>query len=60
MIIENTVIEGRPLVAVDFCIFWGNCGQQPGNQRPVAADAATKSEHWLFANSSINTVYAYM
>ena len=27
IIIKNTVIEGRELVVVNFCIFWGHCGQ---------------------------------
>jgi hypothetical protein len=39
-----SVVEGRPLLAVDFSIFRGHSGQQAGHRRPVAAMAAAKFE----------------
>jgi hypothetical protein len=38
-----SVVEGRPLLAVDFSIFRGHIGQQAGHRRPVAA---AKFEAW--------------
>ena len=41
-----SVVEGRPLLAVDFSIFRGHSGQQAGHRWPVAAVAAAKFEAW--------------
>ena len=44
------MIEGRPLVAVDCCIFW----RQAGHWRPVVAD---KFERWNFEQPIKNVLY---
>ena len=39
----------QPLVAMDFCIFWGHCDQKARHRWPVAGDAATKFEYWILS-----------